>query len=417
MNLKIDNSLLKYSSIIFIATIFGGAINYLFQVYIGRALGPEGYGEFSALVSLLYITSVPAGTISTTIALFTSEYRGRSEFGKIKYLLIYSIKKLLIFGLTGFLLIGISSVAIASYLNLPTHIPILVIGLIFIISAIYPITTGALQGLQKFTHAGINGILASIFKLISGILLVYIGWGVNGAMLSLFISPLFGFLLALIPLRFIMKEVSIKTQNMEILQYSFPVFITIFIITLISNIDVMIVKHYFNAADAGYYSAASLISKIIFFATGSIATVMLPKVSELNLKRENTLSVLKNCLGYTFFISLVAVLVYWMLPDLVVGMLFGMEYEETTRIIGILGLAMMFFSLSYIIIIYNIAVKNFRFIYMTAAVLLFEIILLSVFHETLFAVTKILSVLFFMLFAGLIIGVTGNPLKSTKKVI
>ena len=179
----------------------------------------------------------------------------------------------------------------------------------------------------------------------------------------------------------------------------------------------MIVKHYFNATDAGYYSAASLISKIIFFATGSIATVMLPKVSELNLKKENTRSVLKNCLGYTFFVSLVAVFVYWMAPDLVVGMLFGREYEETTRVIGILGLAMMFFSLSYIIIIYNMAVKNFRFIYVTTAILLFEIILLSVFHETLFAVTKILAILFMMLFAGLVIGVTGNPLKPTKKFI
>lgn len=417
MSLKTDNSLLKYSGIIFIATIFGGVINYLFQVYVGRALGPEGYGEFSALVSLLYITSVPAGTISTTIALFISEYRAKSEFGKIKYLLIYSIKKLFIFGIAGFILIGIVSGAIASYLNLTSKIPILIIGLIFIVSAIYPIATGALQGLQKFTHAGINGILGSIFKLVSGILLVYAGWGVNGAILSLFLSPLFAFLFALVPLRSIFKEVSIKTQNMEILRFSFPVLITILVITLISNIDVMIVKHYFNAQEAGYYSAASLISKIIFFATGSIATVMLPKVSEIHLKKENTLIILKNCLAYTFLISILSIIVYWMAPTFVVGLLFGREYTETTRIIGTLGVAMMFFSLSYMIIIYNMAVKNFRFIYGTTAILLLEIILLSVFHETLYVVVKILAALFILLFAGLVIGVMWNPTNSTTKDI
>ncbi len=417
MNLKTDNNLLKYSSIIFMATIFGGVLNYLFQLYVGRALGPEGYGEFSALVSLLYITSVPASTISTTIAFFTSEFRAKSEFGKIKYLFIYSIKKLLIFGFAGFVLIWIASGAIASYLNLPSYIPVLIIGMIFIISVIYPIATGSLQGLQKFTHAGINGIIGSIFKLISGILLVYAGLDVNGAILSLFIAPLFAFLFALIPLRFIFKEVSIKTQNMEILRYSLPVLITILLITLISNIDVMLVKHYFDPADAGYYSAASLISKIIFFVTGSIATVMLPKVSEIHQKRENTLDILKNCLIYTFLISLLAVSVYWIAPTFVVSLLFGREYVETTRIIGTLGIAMMFFSLSYMIIIYNMAIKNFRFLYITMVILLLEIILLSVFHETLDIVVRTLAALFIFLFAGLVIGIKGVPLKSTKKDI
>ncbi|VVB91315.1 Polysaccharide biosynthesis protein [uncultured archaeon] len=415
--LKTDNNLLKFSSIIFIATILGGGINYFFQIYVGRALGPEGYGEFSALISLLYITSVPAGTISTTIVLFTSEFRANSEFGKIKYLLIYSIKKLLLFGIAGFILIWIASGVIASFLNIDSNIPILFIGLIFVISAVYPIVTGALQGLQKFIHAGINSILAAIVKLISGILLVYIGLGVNGAMLSLFISPLIAFLLALIPLRYILMEKSVKTPNMKILHYSLPVFITILIITLISNIDVMIVKHYFNANDAGYYSAASLISKIIFFVTGSIATVMLPNVSELHIKKENTLRILKNCLGYTFFLSTIAVFFYWVAPDFVVSLLFGREYAVATRIIGILGISMMFFSLSYMIIIYNIAIKNFRFIYMTTAILILEIILMSIFHENLYVVAKILAALFILLFAGLLIEVFGNPLKSTKKDI
>lgn len=417
MHLKIDNALLRHGGIIFIATVIGGVFNYFFQLYIGRALGPEGYGEFSALVSLLYITSVPAGTIVTTIALFSSEYKTKSEYGKIKYLIIYSIKKLFIFGLAGFLIIGMISGAISSYLNISSNVPVLIIGLIFLISAIYPITTGALQGLQNFTQAGLNGILAALFKLIFGVMFVYIGWGVEGAILSLFASSFLAFLLAFIPLRFVLRETSIKTRNMDILKYSVPVFMALFVITVISNIDVVLVKHYFSAAEAGYYSAASLLSKIIFFISGSIATVMFPKVSELHIKKEKTTIVLKNSLAYTGMLSLLAVVVYWTAPAFVVGMLFGREYTETTSIIGMAGTAFMFFSLAYILIMYNMAVKNFKFLYLITAVLLLEILLLSMFHETLLTVVKILAALFILLFTGLIIGVIGAPLKSTKKDI
>ncbi|MCX9011235.1 MAG: oligosaccharide flippase family protein [Candidatus Methanoperedens sp.] len=401
MHFKIDKSLLRHSSIILTATVIGGLFNYLFQLYMGRALSPEGYGEFSALVSLLYITSVPAGTIVTTIALFASEYKAKSEYGKLKFLLIDSIKKLFIFGLLGFILIGIASSAISSFLNIGSNIPVLIIGLIFLISAVYQIAVGTLQGLQNFTQAGLNGILAAAFKLVFGVLFVYFGLGVNGALLALFVSPLLAFLFALIPLRFISKTISIRTKNREILKYSLPVLITLLVITLISNIDVVLVKHYFSAADTGYYSAASLLSKIIFFVTGAIATVMFPKVSELHIRKEKTIEVLRNSLFYTFMITAPAIFIYWFSPAFVVGMLFGREYAGTTEIIGLFGVALMFFSLAYIIIMYSMAVKNFRFLYIITGVLLLEVLVLSSFHDTLFTVVKILAILFIMLFTGM----------------
>lgn len=412
MHLKIDKKLLRQSGIIFTATVISGIFTTFFQLYIGRALGPSDYGEFSALTSLLIITSVPASTIATTIAFFISEYNAKAEFGKIKYLLIYSVKKLLIFGLIGFFLIAFASGAIASFLNITSIIPILIIGMIFIVSVIHPITTGALQGLQNFTQAGFNGFLAAASKLIFGILFVYIGWDLNGAILALLASPILAFLVALIPLRVILKEVSIKTHNREVFQYSIPIFITTLIITLILNIDIMLVKHYFSASEAGYYSAASLLSKIIFFITTSIAIVMFPKISELHTKKEKTISVLKNCLAYTGLFSLLGVFIYWIAPTFVVNMLFGSEYGGTINIIGMFAVALMFFSLSYIIIIYNMAIKNFKFIYVITAGLLFEILLLSMFHETLLTVVKILAILSLLLFVAMAIDVLDESVRS-----
>mgnify|MGYP003565942060 CR=1 FL=1 len=57
------DNLLKHSSIMFIATLIGSACNYLFQLYMGRALGPADYGVFGSLFAIFYILSVLSASI------------------------------------------------------------------------------------------------------------------------------------------------------------------------------------------------------------------------------------------------------------------------------------------------------------------------------------------------------------------
>ena len=52
------------------------------------------------------------------------------------------------------------------------------------------------------------------------------------------------------------------------------------------NIDVILVKHYFSADEAGHYAALSQLGKIIIFGTGAIASVMFPLVVERFEKHE-----------------------------------------------------------------------------------------------------------------------------------
>ena len=83
--------------IIFIASIIAGFFNYVYQIYMGRSLGPEEYGVFGALFAIFYIFGVISQTLGTSTTRFVSKFIG--EEYKIGFFIKGSLKYLIIFGL------------------------------------------------------------------------------------------------------------------------------------------------------------------------------------------------------------------------------------------------------------------------------------------------------------------------------
>jgi O-antigen/teichoic acid export membrane protein len=398
-----DEGLLKHGSILFFALVITSIFNYLFQLYVGRALGPVNYGIFSSLVSILYILSVPAGVINTTITKFVSDFRAKSEHGKIKYLMLHASKRILVFGFGCFILIAVCSDVLASFLHVPSKRPIIILGLVLLISLLYPLVVGLLQGLQDFFQLALNQIAGAGFKLLFGISLVFIGLGVNGALLALFLGLGIAFLLAFIPLRFLFREQKMKTENYELVRYSLPVFTAMLCLTSIGNTDIILVKHFFDSIDAGYYAAASLLAKIIFFTTGAIVGAMFPKVSELQVIGEDSSPLLRSCLFYVGLISLPYLILYFGYPNFVVNILFGSKYPSTVGLIGLFGVGMLFFSWAYIGVMYDLAVNDYKFLYPLVIAAILQVFLIIFFHATLITVVEIFLIINAFLFLGILL--------------
>jgi len=58
--------------------------------------------------------------------------------------------------------------------------------------------------------------------------------------------------------------------------YAVPTFVTVLFLTSFTSTDVILVKHFFNSHDAGFYAGLSLIGKVIFYFTAPIPAVMFP---------------------------------------------------------------------------------------------------------------------------------------------
>src|SRR3989338_7787315 len=91
---KITSSeLVKGSIILFVTFSIFNFLNFIFQFLMARMLGPAEYVVFAVIMALFYFMAVPADSIQTIISKYTSKLKVKNEYGKIKLLLIKSLKK------------------------------------------------------------------------------------------------------------------------------------------------------------------------------------------------------------------------------------------------------------------------------------------------------------------------------------
>lgn len=392
VRVKIFDTFTRQVTIIFAASMVANAGNYVFHVFMSRSLGPADYGILASLLSVFLIISVPVGAIQTSITKYTSHFKAQGQYEKINGLLSGLIKRQSLIGMAAFAIFALTSGYIASFLHLPSRMPIFLIGVSLMFSLLLRTVMGALQGLQKFNDLGSNMILQICSKLTMGILLVYLGLGVNGALIGYAAAPLTGFIFALVPLSFLTKHYG-RTNPLnfsEVYRYAFPVLLTLLFFMILTNIDVVLVRHFFAPSQAGYYSAASIVAKVIFYLPGPIGIVMFPRVSESYSLSEDTTLILKKSLFYTGLICGIAVMLYFLIPSPIVLFLFGRQYLSTVPLIGLFGLAIGFFSLVNVLFLYQLAVNQLKFLIVLALMIPIELILIVLFHQNLTHVILVL---------------------------
>ncbi|MCK5031158.1 MAG: oligosaccharide flippase family protein, partial [Thermoplasmatales archaeon] len=153
-----DDDLLKHAGVMFIVSIIAGVCNYIYQLYMGRALGPEEYGIFGSLFAIFYIMNVLTATIQTSGARFISKFIGEGKEERIHYYIRGSIKRMFLLGIVMFLFFVFISGWLSSFLKIDSVIPVIILGSIFLFSTLLPVNLGALQGLQQFVFLGSNGV-------------------------------------------------------------------------------------------------------------------------------------------------------------------------------------------------------------------------------------------------------------------
>ena len=396
-----NNKLVKHGIVIFSASVIANLINYLFHLYMGRALGPEGYGIFASLLSISAIIIFSAGTVQTAMAKFVSEFKGKNSYGKIKTILVKFSVKLSFYAGLFLALLSVFSRQITSFLNISSPYLIILIFSFCWLSAVLLSINGIINGLQKFGWLGLNNIFGSFAKLALGIILVYAGLGVAGAILALNISTILAIAVAILPVAFLFKIKGDGINHSEIYLYFIPVFISTALLMTLINIDVILVKHFFDDLNSGYYAAASMIGKAIWFASGTLPFVMFPKVSEQNAKSRDSSRIMKTTLFYVFLISFIGIIAYFVAPTFIAGIFYGSRYR-ISGLIGYFGLAMALFSMSNVLAMYNLATGKTRFIYIIGLFVLLEMAAIFMFHSSILEVIKIVTIANALLFASLV---------------
>jgi len=383
---------IRKSAVMFLASIIGNICNYLYQIYVGRAVGPEEYGTFGSLFAIIYFTVVFSNTIQSTGTWFISKLKAEDQINNIGTFIFSLIKRTFLMGISGFGIFYLASPWVANFLNLNSTSEVIILGTVIFLSFLLPATSSGLQGLQLFNSLALVNVLTYVPKLLFGVMLVDLGYGVSGALGAVTIGMGIAFLFSFIPLRsYIMDRSSCGSRDFrEIYIYSIPAILIMICLTVPSNLDVILAKHYFNSYDVGLYTAASVIGKMIFFLPWAISMVMFPKASELDAKGKNTLSLLNKSLIYSAFLSGPATIIFLLFPGLV-GIIFGPIYIEASAVTKIYVIMMFLVSLTSVIAQYCLAINSKRYSVLLVFFTVLEICLMVLAHDSTIQMVEMLT--------------------------
>ena len=359
------NPFFRNSAILFGGTMLANAINYLFHLLVGRMVSVEVYGEIESLTSLINIISVPAMTLTFIATRYASHSKATGNENESRVLFRYLNGKILKYGWPFFLVFLALLPQIRDFLKIESLWPIFLVWLMMVISIFSAIPGGILNGWQKFKSASWVGIWGALVKLVSAIVIIRLGFELSGAIGGFLLGVLASYLAAIFTLRFIFgseKNTPPKKEDLvnfaSIKKYALPVLIGSLSINILGNADMLLAKHNLDQITAGNYGALTIVSKIIFFATGVIATVLFSMSAEKDHRKEQTSRTLKMAFLGVFLTAGTATLIYYLFPQLILSLLFGDKYVASAGYLVWFAILVTFYSLANLFIQYLLSIKK-----------------------------------------------------------
>jgi O-antigen/teichoic acid export membrane protein len=312
-----------------VATVISAALNFLYNVIVGRYLGPEAFGLLASLMSILGIFTI--GTSGFQIATAKEIAKNKSDKGSV-FLDRWTLK-ILSFGLISVLIFLVASPLIAKLLNTSIFISTSIC-LGGLAASLFSIAIGRLQGASKFIEWQFWGVAATVLKLLGGLVLALLG-------LSVFFFPISLALIALVVAFLIIYRtrnfgnVNLRFRSSAVLSSS----ISMTLLWIITQFDIVFARSQFSNQESGLYAAAATISKSIPIAVGLAGAIMLPKVAKKTHEGKTSNKEILSLALISFFIGLVMALVAVFLRVPIISNLFGAQYSGAIEILLIASIS------------------------------------------------------------------------------
>lgn len=387
--MRFDN-FTKNNIIMFCANSLGSFFNLLYQIIMLRLLSKEAFASLNSLISLLAVLSVPALSFATMVTKHISSHNALKKDEHLKTLWQRLLCHAFIFSLGIFLLLFFLRFQLAEFFHIGSPWSIVILGAIFFFSGIASVVTGGLQGLEKFKWLAIIGVLAGVLKILLPIGLVRLfASSLNAALVGFLLPGIFGIAFALWPLRFLLSKANGQKVNLKQLYlYIIPVSLVSLCFALLTNIDMILVKHFF-LQEAQDYSVAQMIGKIVLSISGMVYVVMFSRAANMHAVKEDTKSILKKSLGFTFFLTIIAVSFFNLFPHFVFSLIAGRVNPQVIFLSRIFSLSMFFFALCNVLFYYQLSIERYSFILPLILIGLLEAAAMGTFHKTTVSVTVI----------------------------
>ena len=372
---------------------------------MGRMLGPAQYGEMTAIMSLLMIGSVGGGAVLTVAMRYSGEvYHTGSH---TTFLKLYQIlnKYIFIISIAIFILAMILLKPVTHFFNIDTVFPVIIAFISFIFSFMVLVNKGFLQGTQKFGQIAFMATFEMLFRLVLGILLVKVGLSINGAIGAIILAGILTYLYSFWPMKKLFKETSdnhkevdFEFNKKEIINYTWPTTLTMLLLVVSLNIDIILIKHFFSASEAGTYAAISTVAKIILYGTAPIVSVMFPMISEKIAKGNKHYKLFLFSLIFTIAGAALVLAIFMIMPSRIISILYGNAYLSQSYLLPELGIFILLYTIINLFSTYYLAIKDFTFVWFFLLIIIGQVGSIFIWHSTILIVVQMLIISLSLLF-------------------
>jgi len=398
------NGLLSGGMLFFTSATIVNLGNYLFNLVLGRWLGPAAFSDLSIVITLFLIVIFFAATLQTITARFSAIHTSNNDLAQISILRKTMLRWSWVLGALLALVFILGATLWQDFFHTQTSSIFIIFGIGLPFYLAQGVNRGVLQGQTRFVELSASYQAEMWTRLITGVGFAWIGWGTIGAVVGLSFSFLATWLASQRAAVGLPKSdpMSLSDQG-KLFSYTGGVSLTYLSQILITNSDIIIVKHFFSPQIAGNYAALALIGRVIYFATWAITTTTFPIVAQRNQSGKSHGHFLAIGVGLVFGLAAATILVAWMMPDVIVNTLFGEAYLNISPFLWRYAIAAGLYSLVNVFVNYQLSLGHKLESVLAFAGGLVQVLVLWSWHITLLQVVNLQIAIMAALLCSLVI--------------
>lgn len=370
--------------------------NYLYNLILGRVLGPEQFADAAVLITFLLVLSFVAMTFQLVTAKFSVVFENNVFNTFISK--IYKNATLVGIGL-GILIIAFSN-QLQNIFHTSSATMFVIFGIGVPLYFLMSVNRGIYQGQKSFKSLSITYQAEMLSRLIITLGLLFLFNMQSSVVIAIGILISFGF--GLIP--FNLKNLRFKTsvtlkrdQSNQVRNFFMITAFYELTQIIINNSDILLVKHYFESYEAGLYASLALIGRIVYFIAWMFVMLLLPTVVQLKKEGKATAPVLFKYVGYIAGIAMIIVLACALFPETAITLLFGEQYLAMAPLLWKYALATGVFAISNIFAYYYLSLDRYVPVVLSGLFGMLQMGLVIFFHDSLEQVVHMQIVAMFML--------------------
>lgn len=360
--------------------------NYIYNLLLGRILGPEAFADAALLVTLLLVLSFLGMTFQLVTAKFVATI-SQDQWDTFRNRIGFFA--LLVGGVLG-ALVFLAAPTLQNILHTENTVMFRIFALGVPIYFVMSVNRGQYQGEESFAKLAISYQLEMWGRLGITLLAFLVIRDHFGSLVS------FGILVSLLFGLFPYKKLSIAKTVKAPIGLEWSKVRTFMLITagyeltqiIINNSDIILVKHFFEAQEAGLYASLALIGRVVYFVAWMFVMLLLPTVVRFKKEGKPTKQVLFKYVRYIGALSLVIVGACMVFPKLIITLLFGDAYLSMASLLWQYALATSLFAVANIFTYYFLSLDHYKPIWFSAIAGVAQITLIVFMHSCLAIVVQ-----------------------------